>query len=119
MKSAMFGGSVIPQAGKSTSGGQRKSKCVVKLEKMPLFGGKSPYKKDQELILYQFLVLLWLRRQDSKRPLKFSFVLKGAYNLHYLQKTAHLFQMMRIFTIVHILVREKIRENPHFFPSCK
>ena len=61
----------------------------------------------------------WLRRQDSKRPLKFSFVLKGAYNLHYLQKTTHLFQMMRIFTIVHILVREKIRENPHFFPSCK
>ena len=55
----------------------------------------------------------WLRRQDSKRSPKFSFVLKGAYNLHYLQKTAHLFQMMRIFTIVHFLVREKIRKNFH------
>lgn len=58
----------------------------------------------------RYLHSTWLRRQDSKRPLKFSFVLKGAYNLHYLQKTAHLFQMMRIFTIAHFFVREKIRE---------
>ena len=69
MKSAMYGGSVIPRASKSTSGGQRKSKCVAKLEKIPLFEVKVRIKKDQELILYQFLVLLWLRRQDSNlRP---------------------------------------------------
>ena len=45
MKSAMYGGSVIPQAGKSTSGGQRKSKCVVKLEKYPFRGVKVRIKK--------------------------------------------------------------------------
>ena len=70
MKSAICRGLVILGVSQSTSGGQRKSKCVAKLEKTPLFGVKSHIKgKDQELILYQFLVLLWLRRQDSNlRP---------------------------------------------------
>ena len=45
MKSAIYGVLVILGAGKSTSGGQRKSKCVAKLEKTPLFGVKVYIKK--------------------------------------------------------------------------
>ena len=45
MKSAIYGVLVILGVGKSTSGGQRKSKCVAKLEKTPLFGVKSHIKK--------------------------------------------------------------------------
>ena len=56
-------------------------------------------------------VVLWLRRQDSKRSPKFSFVLKGAYNLHYLHKKPHLLQMMHIFAIANFFVRKKIRET--------
>ena len=45
MKSAICRGLVIRRVGKSTSGGQRKSKCVAKLEKTPLFGVKSHIKR--------------------------------------------------------------------------
>ena len=45
MKSATCRGLVIRRVGKSTSGGQRKSKCVAKLEKIPLFGVKVCIKK--------------------------------------------------------------------------
>ena len=45
MKSAIYGVLVILGVGKSTSGGQRKSKCVAKLEKIPLFGVKVGIKK--------------------------------------------------------------------------
>ena len=45
MNSAICRGLVILGAGKSTSGGQRKSKCVAKLEKTPLFGVKVRIKK--------------------------------------------------------------------------
>ena len=45
MKSAIYGVLVILGAGKSTSGGQRKSKCVAKLEKIPLFWVKSHIKR--------------------------------------------------------------------------
>jgi hypothetical protein len=45
MKSAIYGVLVIRRVGKSTSGGQRKSKCVAKLEKTPLFGVKSHIKR--------------------------------------------------------------------------
>ena len=45
MKSAICRGSAILGVGKSTSGGQRKSKCVAKLEKIPLLGAKSHIKR--------------------------------------------------------------------------
>ena len=45
MKSAICRGSMILGAGKSTTSWQRKSKCVAKLEKTPLFGVKSHIKR--------------------------------------------------------------------------
>ena len=45
MKSAICRGLVIRRVGKSTSGGQQKSKCVAKLEKTPLLGVKVRIKK--------------------------------------------------------------------------
>ena len=45
MKSAICRGSMILGAGKSTTGGQRKSKCVTKLEKIPFLGVNSSIKK--------------------------------------------------------------------------
>ena len=45
MKSAIYGVLVILGMGKSTSGGQQKSKCVAKLEKTPLFGVKIHIKR--------------------------------------------------------------------------
>ena len=45
MKSAICRGSEIGSPGKSTISWQHKSKCVAKLEKIPLFGVKVRIKK--------------------------------------------------------------------------
>jgi len=45
MKSAICRGLMTLGVVKSTSGGQRKSKCVAKLEKIPLFGVNFSIKK--------------------------------------------------------------------------
>ena len=45
MKSAIYGVSVIRRVGENTTAGQRKSKCVAKLEKTPLFGVNFSIKK--------------------------------------------------------------------------
>ena len=45
MKSATYGVLEIRRAGENTTGGQRKSKRVAKLEKIPLFGAKSHIKR--------------------------------------------------------------------------
>ena len=45
MKSAICRGWVIRRVGKSTSGGQRRSKCVAKLEKYPFWGVNFSIKK--------------------------------------------------------------------------